>query len=80
MVERGQLGMFNSETLLGWWVVVASLDLFMPAFVCVIVGNIMWLLLGTVSLAFWKSLSFFFLLLGSQHGYGFAVKSEKKAL
>ena len=72
--------MFNSETLLGWWVVVASLDLFMPAFVCVIVGNIMWLLLGTVSLAFWKSLFFFFLLLGSQHGYGFAVKSEKKAL
>ena len=52
--------MFNSETLLGWWVVVASLDLFMPAFVCVIVGNIMWLLLGTVSLAFWKSLFFFF--------------------
>ena len=61
--------------------VVASLDLFMPAFVCVIVGNIMWLLLGTVSLAFWKSLFFFFfLLLGSQHGYGFAVKSEKNAL
>ena len=52
--------MFNSETLLGWWVVVASLDLFMPAFVCVIVGNIMWLLLGTVSLAFWKSLFYFF--------------------
>ena len=60
MVERGQLGMFNSETLLGWWVVVASLDLFMTAFVGVIVGNIMWLLLGTVWLAFWKTLFFFF--------------------